>query len=282
MALRIAAHWKSRDIAAVAVAYDPPEGQEWTEPELDVDPGPLGSIFEAGHVGLEMAVAEVNAEAGAELGAEFVAETEAEAEAVDTLASGDFAEPAAARLPELAAEAGPEAGSEAEAFVEPVAELGIARLSDVAAELEAETHTAVYVAAIVSALAVVVRRGNADAIGNEIESDPCPGNIAQSFALVVSSARRALGVIATGGIERRLHGQPGSSAPHPRTRDVVSAAELDQNRYPCGFLAPVPLLASPGRNSVASHYRFPHRTYRTCGLSLRLSSPAQVGGLRHE
>jgi len=211
-----------------------------------------------------MSVAEADANAGAELGAE----TDAEAEAVDTLASGDLAEPAAARLPEFAAEA----GIESEAVVEPVPELRIARLSDVAAELEAETHTVVYVAP-------VVRRANADVIGNEIESDPCPGNIAQSFALVVSSARRALGVIATAGIERRLNGQPGPSARHRRTRDVGSAAELDSNRYPCGFLAPVPLPASPGRSSVASHYRYPHRTYRSCGLSLRVSSP---GCLRYE
>ncbi len=162
------------------------------------------------------------------------------------------------------AKAGAELGIEAEAVVKLVPELGIARLSDVAAELEAETHTVVYVAAIGSALvAPVVRRGNADAIGNEMESDPCPGNIAQSFALVVSSARRAPGVIVTAGIQRRLHGQPGPSARHRRTRDVVSASELDPNRCPWGFLAPVPLLASPGRSFVASHYRFPHRTYRS-------------------
>jgi hypothetical protein len=215
-----------------------------------------------------MAVAVAVVEAVAEVDANAGAETDAAAEAVDTLASGDLAEPAAVRLPEFAAEA----GTEAEAVVEPVPELRIATLSDVAAELEAETHTVVYVAA-------VVRRGNADVIGNEIESDPCPGNMVQSFALVVSSARRALGVIVTAGIERRLHEQPGPSARHRRTRDVGSAAELDSNRYPCGFLAPVPLLASPRRSSVASHYRFPHRTYRSCGLSLRVSSP---GDLRYE
>ena len=62
----------------------------------------------------------------------------------------------------------------AEPVAEPVAALGIARLSDVAA--------------IVSALvAVVVRRGYADAIGNEIESDQCPGNIPESFGLICAA-----------------------------------------------------------------------------------------------
>lgn len=237
--------------------------------DVGVAVGPLDSIAVAGHdgpgvVGAETAVAArivalvalfhaIFPALGTVQTSELVAELEAPpvvefaaALVLGILSApvpGPEAPPTAEHLAVLVLEPGvppaPELVAELEAEIELVYKAVAEENAKPVAELSADT----VVALVFGVVAAVARTGGVGVIENGIRSDPFPGSMPQSSVLVDSSVRCALEVIGTSGIERRLHGQPGPSAPHRRMRDAGSGDRSGQGHHCCDFLDDGPPLS---------------------------------------